>query len=147
MAVRYSAWLRLLVGLLSVQFLLGVWVSLYGTFPATSNVVRAALYRGDPVLSVHFALAILLVVLGFVVTLLSFRADAPAQLRWFTLGGFLATLAAYEAGVELVVSGFSSALEIFVMAAAFLAAMGFYGVAQLLAAGGSLRGDSPSRPT
>lgn len=128
MAFRFTLWLRGLILLLVVQFVLGVWLNLYGKFPDTKSVARAAMYSGDPVLSAHMALAVVLVLAAFVVAIYAFTAEAPPRLRWFTLGGFLALLAAYEAGVELIVSGFTSNVDSAVMAVAFFVAMGFFGL-------------------
>lgn len=131
MTIRFSLWLRGITVLLLLQLILGVWINLYGTFPATSNVATAVKYLHDPEFSVHVALAVLLVLIAFVVALYAFRSDAPPRLRWYTLGGFLALLVGYEAGVELIMSGFSSNLYSGLMALAWLVAIAFYGLGQM----------------
>jgi hypothetical protein len=134
MAMRFGMWLRGIVVLLSAQFLLGIWVDLYGSFPSTTNLGRAMMYTGDPALSVHMVLAVLLVILAFVLAVGSFSAGAPARLRWVALGGLLAVLWAYESGLQFVLSGFGNNLDSFSMAAAFVVAMVLYGIAQGLVA-------------
>jgi len=130
MAFRHALWLRVLLLLLVVEFALGIWLVRYGTFPNTTNVVKAAMFRGDPVLTAHMALAVLLVVLAFVEMVAAFGSSAPPRLRWFALGGFLALLVAYESGVEFILSGFSNNAYPLVMLAAFFAAALFLGLGQ-----------------
>ena len=122
--------LRVIVGLLSLQFLLGIWVALFGSFPSTNNVQTAVMYGGDPVLSGHYALAVVLLVLAVVVVLAAFRNGVPARLRWLTLGGLVSVLWAWISGVEFILSGFSNNSDSFSMAVAFIVAMTFYGLAQ-----------------
>jgi len=130
MAFRHALWLRVLLLLLVVEFALGIWLVRYGTFPTTTNVVKVAMARGDPVLTAHMGLAVLLVVLAFVETVAAFGSTAPPRLRWFALGGFLALLVAYESGVEFILSGFSNDAYPLVMLAAFFGAAVFLGLGQ-----------------
>jgi len=146
------AWLlRAIVILVSLQFLLGIWVNLFGTFPSTNNVQTAVMYGGDPVLSLHYVLAIILVVLAAVVTYRAFRPGVPMSVRWLVLGGLLSVFWAVAAGVELILSGFSNNGDSFSMAFAFIVAMTFYGLAQaalLPRAPASPRSDGvPSAPS
>ena len=122
--------LRAIVGLLSLQFLLGIWVNLYGSFPATSDVQVAFTYGGDPGLTGHYILAAVLVVLAVTIVLAAFRSGFPARLRWLTLGGLLSVLWASISGVEFILSGFTDNSVSFSMAFAFIVAMTFYGLAQ-----------------
>jgi hypothetical protein len=125
--------LRLVVLLLALQFVLGIWVNLFGRFPATSNVGTAVSYGGDPVLTVHYVLALGLVVLGVVLVRVGFAAGAPRRVGWMALGGLLSLLVAVESGVQFVLSGFSNNVASFGMAMGFIVATGFYGVAQAAA--------------
>jgi len=122
--------LRLIVLLLSAQFVLGIWVNLYGRFPRTDDVVTAVQYGGDPVLTAHYALAVAAVVLAAVIVAVAFRSDSRRSLRWMTVGGLLSVLWASAAGLQFVLSGFSNGDASFSMALAFIVAMIFYGVAQ-----------------
>jgi len=129
---RMTMLLRLIVILLSAQFVLGIWVNLYGRFPRTDDVATAVMYGGDPVLTAHYAVAVAAVVLGVVLVVLAFRADSRRSLRWTTVGGLLSVLWASAAGLQFVLSGFSNGDASFSMAFAFIVAMTFYGVAQAL---------------
>jgi glucan phosphoethanolaminetransferase (alkaline phosphatase superfamily) len=125
------AWLlRAIVLLLSLQFLFGIWVNLFGTFPATNDVQTAVRYGGDPVLTGHYVLAVVLLVLAIVLVYRTFRPGVRASLRWLSLGGLLSVLWAAVAGVEFILSGFSNNDDSFSMAFAFIVAMTFYGLAQ-----------------
>ncbi|HTP54308.1 MAG TPA: hypothetical protein VML94_05030 [Thermoplasmata archaeon] len=132
MTIRFPLWISAIGGLLGVQLVLGIWLNLYGTYPATDNVVRAVMYRGDPELSAHLGIAVVLVVLAFVVAVSAFGAEAPPRLRWYTLGTFLAILGAYEAGILLIESGFSSALDSLLMAAGFVVGVVFNVASQII---------------
>lgn len=125
------AWLlRTIVVLLALQFVLGVWVYLFGSFPSTKSVASAVMYGGDPVLTGHYVLAVVLFVLAAVLVVVGFRSGLPARLRWFTLGGLLSVLWASASGVEVILSGFSNNGASLSMAIAFIVAMIFYGLAQ-----------------
>ena len=125
------AWLlRVLVLLISIQFLLGIWVNLYGSFPSTSDVRTAVTYGGDPVLTSHYVLAVILLVLAVVLLYRAFRPGIPGGLRWLALGGLLSIVWGAFAGLEFILSGFSNSDDSFSMAFAFIVAMTFYGLAQ-----------------
>jgi hypothetical protein len=144
MAFRFVAWLRTIVILLSAQFLLGIWVNLFGTVPSTAGFEKALLYTGDPVLTAHMLLAVVIVVIGFVVAVASFGREVSRPFRWLLVGGLLSVLWSYEWGVQLIDSGYSSGLDSFWMAVGFIAAMAFYGVAQAMLVEGTA-GPTPGR--
>ena len=129
-ANRVTWLLRAIVVLLSLQFVLGIWVNLFGSFPSTDSVSTAVMYGGDPVLTGHYLLAVVLLLLAVVVVYASIRPEIPRRLRWYTLGGLLSIVWAWAAGVEFILSGFSSNEASFSMALAFIVAMTFYGLAQ-----------------
>jgi len=122
--------LRAIVVLLSLQFVLGIWVNLFGSFPSTDSVSAAVMYGGDPVLTGHYLLAVVLLLLAVVVVYVSIRPGVPARLRWYALGGLLSIVWAWAAGLEFILSGFSNGGDSFSMALAFIVAMTFYGLAQ-----------------
>jgi len=134
MAFRFVWWLRAIVVLLSVQFLLGVWVNLFGRVPMTTSLVKALEYTGDPALTAHMVLAVVIAVLGFLIALASFGGTPVPWLRSMTVAGLLSVLWSYEWGFQFLVTGFSSGRDSFLMAVGFIVAMGFYGVAQSLVA-------------
>jgi hypothetical protein len=129
---RLVTLLRVIVVLLSVQFVLGIWVNLFGSFPSTSNVEVAAVYSDDAVLTGHYVLAIVLVIVALVLVFVSFGKEERKGLRWLALGGLLSILWASASGVQFILSGFSNNVDSFSMALAFIAATSFYGVAQAL---------------
>lgn len=140
---RLVTLLRGIVVVLSAQFLLGIWVNLFGAFPPTHDVATAVLYGGDPVLTAHYALAVLLVALAIAVVLVSFREEGRTYLPWLAVAGLLSILWASASGIQFVLSGFSDNVDSFSMAAAFIAATSFYGVAQALV----LPGSPPAAPS
>ncbi len=139
--LRLPRTLRLLVVLLAAQFLLGMWVNLFGAFPASRGLAEAILYAGDPVLTAHYGLAIVLLVLAGVAVALAPKT-AGRLLLGVVLGGLVSLVGASLAGLEFVRSGFSNGAASFSMAVGFLAATSFYGVAQGIA----LRAAARSRP-
>jgi hypothetical protein len=124
--------LRAVVILLSLQFLLGMWVNLFAAVPTTHNLAAAVGDPGDPVLVGHYALAVVLIVLGAFLVVVAFRSGARRTLVGTAVLGFLSLLWASAAGVEFVLSGFSSNVDSFSMALAFVAATSCYGVARAL---------------
>ncbi len=124
--------LRAAVVLLSLQFVLGIWVNLFGTFPSTDSLGTALSYTGDPVLTGHYVLAVVLVILGVVVVIVALRPGVRTSLRWMVILGLLSIIWACAAGVGFVLSGFSNNADSFSMAVAFIVTAGFYGAAQAL---------------
>ena len=131
-ARRMVMLLRAIVVLLSLQFVLGMWVNLFGPVPSTDNLGVALSYTGDLAFSAHIVLAVLLVILGIVVVVVAAGGEMRASLRWVLLLGSLSILWASAAGVEFVLSGFSSGTDSFSMALAFILGTSFYGIAQAL---------------
>lgn len=122
--------LRIVVILLAAQFVLGIWVNLFGSFPSTKSVGTALMYGGDPVLTGHYLLGVLLFVLAVVLAASSFGPGTAPRVRWLVVAGLLSVVWAATSGVEFILSGFSNAGASFSMALAFIVAMTFYGLAQ-----------------
>ncbi len=137
---------RTVVVALAAQFLLGIWVNLFGSFPRTRDLVVALAYGGDPVLTAHYALAAILVALGSAILVGSMHPTASRALRWMALGGLLSILWASASGIAFVESGFADNLESFSMAVAFIAATTFYGVAQAVMGPEALSGRPQDAP-
>jgi heme A synthase len=116
--------LRAVVSLLSLQFLLGIWVTLFGSFPQTDSVETAVSYSGDPVLSAHYVLALVLLVLAVLLAAFAFARASSVRLS-------VSVFWAISSGVEFILSGFSNNTDSFSMAVAFIVAMAFYGLAQV----------------
>jgi len=137
--------LRVVVVLLSAQFLLGIWVNLFGRFPATRTLGSAVLYGGDPVLTTHYLAAVALLIVGMAIVVAAFRHGVRESLRWLVVAGFLSIVWACASGLQFVLSGFSDNVDSFSMAVAFIAATSFYGVAQALVLPAHPPAGSPSR--
>lgn len=124
---------------LAVQYILGMVNNLFGTFPATSDVL-AALESGDPALIAHMVVAFVLLALGVLVAVLGFRRPLPRRVAALGVAGVLSIFWAFESGIEFVLSGFGSDLWSFSMSLGFLAALTLYAFLGLITAvnGGSL---------
>lgn len=118
---------------LAVQFILGMANNLFGTFPATSDVL-AALESGDQALVAHMAVAFVLLALGVLVAVLGFRKPLPRKVAALGVAGVLSIFWAFESGIEFVLSGFGSNLWSFSMAVGFLVALAVYGFLGLMTA-------------
>jgi hypothetical protein len=126
-----------------IQFLLGMWLNLFGSFPTgAGNVGTALTDAADPVLIAHIVFGILLIAGGVAIVLLAWM-DALRTIRWYALAGLASNLVAALAGSEFVYSGYSSNAASFLMAAGFAAAVTAYyeGLVRLRAA------PLPSAPT
>ncbi|HEV2166507.1 MAG TPA: hypothetical protein VGS23_05985 [Thermoplasmata archaeon] len=130
---RTTLLLRGVVVLLAIQFVLGIYANLFGPFSSTDSIEEALAYGGAPVLTAHYILAAVLVVLGLVLVASSFGREEPRGLRWLTIAGLLSILWASLSGLEFIRSGFTSNVDSFSMALGFIVATSFYGVAQALA--------------
>ncbi|MCI4363955.1 MAG: hypothetical protein L3K13_06625 [Thermoplasmata archaeon] len=118
-----------LLVLLGLQYLLGMWVNLYGSFPSGPPSLGRALIDGnDAPLAAHVVLALALLFLGLVALGYSWSLP-PRRLRYLSATGLLALLVASAGGVAFVYSTYSSAPSSYLMAAAFLAAAASYGTA------------------
>lgn len=124
-AVR--ATLLALLTLLSVQFALGMWVNLFGSFPATSDVLAVVEARGDPVLQAHMVTAVVILATAILLIALASRRPLPRSDLGWAVVGLGTVLWAYESGIDLILSGFSSDLDSYSMAMGFLATYLVYG--------------------
>lgn len=118
---------------LAAQFLLGMANNLFGTFPATSDVL-GALASGDTMLVAHMSVGFVLFALGILIAVLAFRRPIPRAVGGLGIAGVLAIFWAFESGIEFVLSGFSSNLWSFSMSLGFLVALALYGVIGLVSA-------------
>ena len=114
------------LALIGVQFLIGMWLNLFGTFPTDGgNLGTALAYTADPLLAVHVVLGILLVLGGLALLIQSFF-DPVRMIRWFAIGGFAALIFAALAGSNFVYSGYASDVSSFLMAVGFAGAVTAY---------------------
>lgn len=117
---------NLILGLIGLQFFLGIWLNLFGSFPSGSGGLGAALtFTADPVLIVHGALGVVLGV-GALGLLARSWSDPLRTLRWFALGGLLGVVFASATGSGFVYSGYSNNVDSFLMAVGFGIALTAY---------------------
>ncbi|MDA8081733.1 MAG: hypothetical protein M0Z96_09020 [Actinomycetota bacterium] len=111
-----------MLGLLAIQFLLGMGVNLYVTLPSTGFVMAEMMYSG-PLVMVHMILGMLLVV-GAVFAIVAALAYGPWAIvcAFISLGGILV---AGVGGVIFLMGGQSNGAS-FLMAVGFLIAVGGY---------------------
>ncbi|HEV2428319.1 MAG TPA: hypothetical protein VGV64_00520, partial [Thermoplasmata archaeon] len=123
-AVHRAALMVLLA--LAVQFVLGIWVNLFGSFPRTTEVEGVLSSSTDPILLAHMAVAFLLLGLGIFVAALTVRSPLPYGLAALGAAGAGTIFWAFESGIEFIVSGFTNGLASFSMALGFAAALSVY---------------------
>jgi heme A synthase len=117
---------NLILGLIGLQFFLGMWLNLFGNFPKESNSLGGALsFTADPVLIAHIVLGILLGI-GALGLLARSWSDPLRTLRWFALGGVLGVVFAAVTGSGFVYSGYSNNVDSFLMAVGFGIALTAY---------------------
>ncbi|MCI4340916.1 MAG: hypothetical protein L3K11_00845 [Thermoplasmata archaeon] len=119
---------RGLLGLLTLQFLLGEWVNLLGSFPGGTPSLGTAIIDGsDPALAAHVVVAVALVFLSLVVFALS-NTFPSAQVRRLGGLGFVGIAGAAVGGLSFVYTGYGNAIASYLMAIFFLLAFACYGV-------------------
>jgi heme A synthase len=117
---------NVILGLIGLQFFLGMWLNLFGNFPKGSGSLgTAATFTADPVLIAHIVLGVVLVIGA--VALLGFSwSDSLRATRWFALVGLLGILFASATGSGFVDSGYSDNVDAFLMAVGFGVALTAY---------------------
>lgn len=130
-AVRNLA--RGLLLLLALQYLLGEWVNLFGSFPGGPPSLGSALVDGsDPALALHLLVALALL-FGALLAFAFGWASQVRRLRLATGLGFLGVLLAAAGGAWFVYSGYANDGASFLMAGAFLLVFSAFVSAQFLA--------------
>lgn len=111
--------------LLITQFLSGMWLNLFGTFPSNflfAGMMAFMLYGGGSVLMFHMisgGLIILLAVINLVVALIS----ADYYITIPSLGGVASVTIAAAGGIAFMFSGFSNNIYSYFMATGFIFAV------------------------
>jgi hypothetical protein len=123
-------WSYRMVGLIAVQFAIGMWVNLFGSFPANATTYGAVfLYQGDPPLLVHLTLAALLLGGALVTAALASSRSIPGAAQLLIAIGVLAILAAAVSGYLFLASGFANDTDSYAMAVAGVIALLGYALA------------------
>ncbi len=119
--------------LLSVQFILGMWLSLFAVFPPHTQTTRFGmgfmmnLMFGTPVLAMHMMLGMLISLVS-VLVLITSALSGKLQLTVLSLGAMVAILLAGMAGMGFVFSAFSNDLFSFIMAIGSVVAVIAYSI-------------------
>jgi len=117
---------NLILGLIGLQFFLGMWLNLFGNFPGGSGGLGATFtFTSDPVLIAHVVLGVLLGI-GALGLLARSWSDPLRTLRWFALGGLVGVVFASATGSGFVNSGYSNNVDSFLMAVGFAIALTAY---------------------
>jgi heme A synthase len=115
-----------ILGLIGLEFLIGMWLNLFGTFPASNpTLAAAATDTSSPLLIAHVVIGAFLGLGALVILILSFR-DPYRTLRWFALGGLIGVAIAGFAGSAYVGSGYVNNDASYVMAVGFAIALASY---------------------
>jgi heme A synthase len=123
---RLDQMLNGLLALIGIQFFLGMWLNLFGSFPTGSGSLGTAVtFTSDPILILHILLGILLVV-GAIVLVARSWPDPMRSMRVFSLAGLAGLVFASLAGSGFVYSGYSSGVDSFLMAVGFGVALTAY---------------------
>lgn len=111
-----------MLGLLAIQFLLGMGVNLYVTLPSTGFTMAEMMYSG-PLVMVHMILGMLLVVVAvFAIVIAREYGQWAIVCAFISLGGILV---AGVGGMIFLMGGQSNGAS-FLMAVGFLVAVGGY---------------------
>jgi hypothetical protein len=121
-------WTRIILVLLTVQFLLGMWTNLFVAFPdvvAGTNPFAQIFTNGLYVLAAHLILGFALFGVAIATLAFSFLAKIRILVRQGALGLGSITIAGIS-GLIFVLSGFQNDAFSFLMAVFFLFAFGVY---------------------
>lgn len=110
----------------AVQFALGIWLNLFGSFPrGSSSLVSAITDAANPILVAHIVVGILLLLAAISVLVLS-RRDPFRRLRALSVAGIVAMVVTGFFGLSFVYSGYSNNVASFAMALGFVAIVTIY---------------------
>ena len=125
----------LMVGALSVQFVLGIYVNLFVSIPEVSSGTPGSMMSGaagammgpgvNPAFIVHMLLGMLLVLFGMALVVIVTRSELGAVAVTFAGVGLGSLFVAAYGGMSFVMSGQNDALS-FTMAIGFIFAMAAY---------------------
>lgn len=116
-----------ILGLLAVQFILGMTLNLFMTFPTyPGNIVQsndyALLFAQYPILLLHFVLGFLLLIATIAALVFSLRSAVP-HMKIIGILGFLSVLFALISGLVFVHYAFQNNFYSYTMSLGFIAAI------------------------
>jgi heme A synthase len=110
----------------AIQFFLGMWLTLFGSFPSSNPTLQAATSdSGDPALVAHIVFGAILFLGGVVVLFLAQR-DPWRPIRIFAVLAVVATVVTGIFGLDFVYSGYTNNVASFSMAVGFAAILTVY---------------------
>ncbi len=124
--------LNAIIGLLFLQFLMGMWANLFASFPSPGpspgqgfGVVSLIMSSRMSVLMVHAVTGLVILALSIAAVALT-RGQKQKNLVLFGMLGLVSVLVAVYSGYYFVYSGYTSGVYSFVMAAGFICAIMCY---------------------
>ena len=134
------------LGFLFLQFLTGMWVNLFVSFPNFSTsqgyfgmgVMMSFMFSGGPVFMVHMMMGYLIGILSIVLLALSLLSGRIAMMS-LGVAGFASVLFAGINGLAFMFSGFQNNANSYLMAVGFVLTFGIY-FAQLYYSGRNVSG-------
>jgi heme A synthase len=115
-----------ILALIGIQFFLGMWLNLFGSFPRGSNTLASAItFRTDPILIAHIVVGIVLG-LGSLALVVRAWSEPVRSVRWLTLAGLVGVLFASITGSGFVTSGYTNNFDSFFMSVGFAIAVTAY---------------------
>jgi heme A synthase len=109
----------------ALQFILGIWLNLYGGFPSSNSAASAITDAGDPALVLHTLLGLLLFV-GSVGIVVQALRDPYKPVRVLAVTGMIAVLLTGLFGFGFVYSGYANNAYSLGMAIGLLAVVTIY---------------------
>ena len=117
----------LVLVLLAVQFVLGMTLNLFTTFPnIPGGIVESnqflPLFTEYPVLLVHYSLGVILFIFSIVILIFA-RGIREMHIFPVAMLGFFSVLAAFASGIEFMVHAFQNNTYSFTMSIGFIVAL------------------------
>ena len=122
--IRFSV--MAIVSLLIIEFLLGMWISLFAALPTgTTLAIGAQAFQGKLELGVHMIVGYLLSILS-IVALVFASLSKKVRIVIFGILGVVSIIAAGITGTEFVDSGYTNNVASYTMSIAFLVGLLVY---------------------
>ena len=111
--------------LVALEFILGMWLNLYGVFPTSNSAATAISDSGNPALIAHMVVGVLLFVGSIGIVAQSFR-DPYRPGRVFTMAGMIAVVLTGLFGLGFIYSSYGNNAYSLGMALGLLAIVTIY---------------------
>lgn len=111
--------------LVALEFILGMWLNLYGVFPSSSSATAAISDSGNPDLIAHMIVGVLLFVGSIAIVVQSLR-DPYRPVRVFAIAGLIAVVLTGSFGLGFIYSSYDNNAYSLGMALGLLAIVTIY---------------------